>query len=206
MAKKKKEEPKEQEQQTSTSSAESQDQPLGPSPQEKKSGKGGSILPWIITGAVVLLCAGAGLGLGRLFAKGNAPAEQTTEEGQTPLAQQPQTSQRTAEGENVWYFDLEPLVANLDEPSVTRYVRATLTLEISTELDAKQGMALLEQKRPLLINWLTIYLSSLSLEEARGDRNLKRIQTDVRDAFNEKLFGELKPPIKRILFKEFAIQ
>ena len=59
---------------------------------------------------------------------------------------------------------------------------------------------------PILTNWLTIYLASLSLEDIRGDRNLKRIQIQILDAFNEQLFPNQKPKIKRVLFKEFAIQ
>ena len=61
-------------------------------------------------------------------------------------------------------------------------------------------------KGPILTNWLTIYLASLGLEDIRGDRNLKRIQAQILDAFNDQLFPDEKPKIKRILFREFAIQ
>jgi hypothetical protein len=64
----------------------------------------------------------------------------------------------------------------------------------------------LTQKKPLLINLLTIYLAGLDVEATRGDKNLKKIQTEISDTFNEKLFPDGKPLIKGILLKEFAVQ
>jgi flagellar basal body-associated protein FliL len=81
-----------------------------------------------------------------------------------------------------------------------------LTLEISSEMDEKKGTAFLDEKKPILTNWLTVYLASLRLDDIRGDSSLKRIQAQVLDGFNEKLFPDSKPKIKRILFKEFAVQ
>jgi flagellar basal body-associated protein FliL len=101
---------------------------------------------------------------------------------------------------------LDPVIANLNVTDVTRYVRASLTLEISSEMDEKKGTAFFDEKKPILKNWLTVYLASLGLEDIRGDMNLKRIQSQVLDAFNEKLFPDSKPKIKSILFKEFAVQ
>ena len=112
----------------------------------------------------------------------------------------------TTDSQKTWYYDLDPVVANLDVPGVTRYVRTSLTLEISSQIDKQKGTIFLEEKKPLLTNWLTIYLASLGLEDIRGDRNLKRIQSQILDAFNERLFPDAKPQIKHILFKEFAIQ
>ena len=57
-----------------------------------------------------------------------------------------------------------------------------------------------------MTNWLTIYLASLSLGDIRGDKNLRRIQSQITDAFNEILFPDAKPQIENVLFKEFPIQ
>ncbi len=170
----------------------------------------GGIFQWIIIAAVVVLFAGAGFGLGRLL-KGSPPPE-TADQDESSQQIEPDQIQdllmedSSADSEKNWYYDLEPAVANLDVPGVTRYVRAALTLEISLEVDPKKGTVYLEQKTPLLKDWLTIYLASLSLEDIRGDRNLKRIQSQILDSFNEKLFPDAKPQIKKVLFKEFAIQ
>jgi len=167
-------------------------------------------LPWIIMAVVAVLCAGAGLGLGRLFAGSSTP--QTPESSQQTKPTQAENLKVDAPdlmavgSQKTWYYELEPVVANLDVPGITRYVRAAITLEISAEVDQVKGTAFLEEKKPVLTNWLTIYLASLTLEDIRGDRNLRRIQSQILDAFNEKLFPDARPQIKHILFKEFAIQ
>jgi flagellar basal body-associated protein FliL len=174
-------------------------------PAEKN--KGGSIVPWIIVAAVVIVAAGAGIGLGLMFGgKGNPKVLPATPTNQSPEAQRPQADRPSAAAENIWYFDMEPVVANLDEPGATRYVRAALTLEMSGQISVDKGTALLEQKKPLLTNLLTIYLSGLNVESTRGDKNLKRIQFEICDEFNEQLFPGGKPLIKGILIKEFAVQ
>ncbi|MHC4088577.1 MAG: flagellar basal body-associated FliL family protein [Planctomycetota bacterium] len=170
---------------------------------------GGRLL-WIITAVVAIVGAGAGFGLGRLLgASGTTETSQSAEGGQA----QPEnligdtTDSTGAKSQGTWYYkEFQPVVANLDEPSVTRYVRLTLIMEIDAQVDKKKGTAFIEEKKHLLTNWLTIYLAGLSLEDIRGERNLKRIQSEIVDAFNEKLFPDAKPQVKRVLFKEFAIQ
>jgi flagellar basal body-associated protein FliL len=169
----------------------------------------GRLAPWVILVTVVLFCAGAGFGLGRLFA-----GSRVSEAPKSPI--KPGESGSTEDlaahddlandSQKSWYYDLDPVVANLNEPSVTRYVRATFTLEISSELDKKKGTAFLEEKKPILINWLTVYLSSLRLDDIRGDKNLRSIQSHVCEAFNEKLFPDSKPLIRQVLIKEFPVQ
>ncbi|MBA7613236.1 hypothetical protein ES703_20481 [subsurface metagenome] len=77
---------------------------------------------------------------------------------------------------------------------------------MSSEVNKEKGLVFLDEKKPLLTSWLTVYLASLRLEDIRGDKNLKRIQSQILEAFNEELFPDSKPHIKHILFKEFAIQ
>jgi flagellar basal body-associated protein FliL len=164
------------------------------------------ILPWIILAAVVLLCAGGGFLLGRLLAAssitGAAQASEENEAGQPA----PQADNETSKTGKTWFHNLEPVVANLNEPGATRYARATLTLEITPDASQKEAAKIFDEKTPLLTNWLTIYLSSLSIEDIRGDKNLKRMQLQILDAFNEELFPNQKPKIKQVLFKEFAVQ
>jgi flagellar basal body-associated protein FliL len=194
------------EQKAAENGADAAAKPASDAQAEKK--KGNSMVPWIIVGAVVLVAAGAGLGLGLLFAGSPVPeAAPAPPQNQPPAAEQPaQPGVPAAAADNSWYFDLEPVVANLNEPGATRYVRAALTLEISGELAVDKGTALLEQKKPLLTNLLTIYLAGLDIESTRGDKNLKRIQFEICDSFNERLFPDGKPLIKGILIKEFAVQ
>jgi flagellar basal body-associated protein FliL len=137
---------------------------------------------------------------------GTPERAESSQQDEPAEAEKARADDSATESEEVWYYPLEPVVANLDEPGVKRYVRATLMLAISSQMDQKEGFAFLDEKRPLLSHWLTIYLASLGLEEIRGEKNLRRIQLQILDTFNEKLFPDSKPQINEILFKEFAVQ
>ncbi len=164
------------------------------------------IWPWLIVSAAVLLCAGSGFFLGRIFGR-PAKSNQTDPGGQNaPVHGVDGKTGDSAADSKSWYYELDPIVANLDEPGVTRYVRVTLTLEVSGRINGKKGVPFLDEKKPSITNALTIYLASLTLEDIRGDKNLKRIQIQVLDILNETLFPDAKPQIKHILFKEFAVQ
>jgi flagellar basal body-associated protein FliL len=194
---------------------EQQDQQEQLEPEDSKAEKSGKksliarLLPWLIMFVVVLVCAGAGFKAGRLFA--GPRKSETVEPSQKPETpaqpEQPKADKGPSKDSGkVWYYELDPVVANLNEPTVTRYVRASLTLEMSSDMDAKKGAAFLDEKKPVLINWLTVYLSSLSLEDVRGDKNLRSIQSHIRDAFNEQLFPDSRSQIKQVLIKEFPVQ
>ena len=166
-------------------------------------------LPWIILFVVVLICAGAGLSVGRLFGGSGAPetGESGSKAGASAQIEDLKADNDSAKDSGkVWYYDLGPVVANLNEPNITRYVRASLTLEMNADLDVKKGTAFLDEKKPVLVNWLTVYLSSLGLEDVRGDDSLRSIQSHIRDAFSEKLFPDSKSQIKQVLIKEFPVQ
>ncbi|MBC8472681.1 MAG: flagellar basal body-associated FliL family protein [Planctomycetes bacterium] len=161
-------------------------------------------LPKVIIVVIVVIFAGAGFTLARLFAGSSTSG--LSEQGQSSQLENMDTKDDRADSKKSWYYHLEPVIANLNVDDVTRYVKASLTLEISFEMDEKKGTAFIDEKKPILTNWLTVYLASLSLDDIRGDTNLKRIQSQVLDAFNEKLFPDSKPKVKNILFKEFAVQ
>lgn len=163
-----------------------------------------SILPWIIMTGVVVVCAAAGFGLCRLLA--DSGTGKTTKSSEQDRATQVANAKTDTADRESWYYDLEPIATNLNVPGATRYVRVTLTLEISSEVKEDDGKRLLEQKKPVLTNLLNIYFKGLSLEDIKTDKDMRRIQYQILDALNEELFPDAKPQIKKILFKEFAIQ
>ncbi len=176
--------------------------------QETAQGKGlvARVLPWLMTALVVVAFAAMGFLVGRLFGtRGNmqtAGAAQADPEEAARLQEPPLVADT---GES-WYYDMEAVVVNLNEPGVTRYVRVGLTLEISRTMGEKDGTSFLDQKKPLLKHWLTLFLANQTIEDMRGERNLMRLQTQISDVFNEGLFPDTKPRIKRVLFKEISIQ
>ena len=175
-----------------------------PAGDEKKSA-GGGILPWIIMGVIVVVSAGAGIGLAKLFG-GTKKVSHEAAGAEKKTAEVKAGDIAAGANQKSWYYDLDPVIANLNEPSATRYVRVTITFEMSEKIATDKGKAFVDGRKPELTNWLNIYLASQAVEDIRGDKNLRRIQSQIRNAFNEKLFPGGQPGIKQILFKEFAVQ
>jgi flagellar basal body-associated protein FliL len=190
---------------------------------------GFKIVPIILVIILVIGCLGGGYMIGRMFLAGPASAqaastvpeenakethavkpkekENQKEKGKEAEKGHSKESAKTpSDGVTPWDFELEPVIANLDEPGVTRYVRATLIIEMNPAYDQEKGMAMLEEKKAMLRDWLTIYLAGCTLEEARGSKNLIRIKSEIRDAFNDFLFRNSKPMVESVLLKEFAVQ
>lgn len=177
-----------------------------PKEQAEQAGAKISILTWIIMAVVIVVMAGSGFVLGRLLAGSSAP--KTTDNTQ----ENPQTEAIVPSGSDsgsgdTWYYnEMESVIVNPDVPGATRYVRIGLILEISSELSEDEVATLMVAKKPLLTNWLNLYFKSLTLEEMRTDTDLRRILSQICDAFNEMLFGDAKPQIQKILIREFNIQ
>lgn len=179
---------------------------------EKPQGSGGKIgiLTWAIMAVVVVVLAGSGFVLGRLFARTPAPQTADASQDNKQQAAQPEkmtTDTETASSNVTWYFnDLESVVVNPDEPGATRYVRVGLTMEMSAGITPEKAAELITAKKPLLINWLNLYFKSMTLAEMQNDRDMKRILSQICDSFNQILFPDAKPQIKTILIREFNIQ
>ena len=165
------------------------------------------ILPWLIPALVVIVFAAGGFLVGRAFGtRGqaqNAAGAEADNPAEPVLPEGPALKAGTGQS---WYYDLDPVVVNLNDPGVTRYVRISLTLEVSSTMDEKEGKPFLDQKKPLMKHWLTLFLSNQTIEDARGEKNLMRMQAQISDTLNNGLFPGSKPRIKNVLFKEFAIQ
>ena len=167
----------------------------------KPKGPFAKILPWLVPAVVVLVFAVGGFWVGRLF--GTRGQAQTAAGAEIDGPKEPALKPGTGES---WYYELDPVVVNLNEPGVTRYVRIGLTLEVSGTLDEKEGRVFLDQRKPLIKHWLTLFLANQTIEDARGEKNLTRIQTQISDTLNKGLFPGGKPRVTSVLFKEFAIQ
>jgi flagellar basal body-associated protein FliL len=169
-----------------------------------KKGAMAKLMVYLVPALALIVCGGAGFAVSRLFGTGGAAQNVAAAEETAANAALP--AMDGADPGDVWYYDLEPVVANLNEPGVTRYVRVTLTLEIGNGMAEDDGMAFLEQRTPLLKNWLTLFLSNQTTENIRGEQNLRQVQAQIAETFNQGLFPNAKPCIKRVLFKELSIQ
>lgn len=176
-------------------------------PEQAGPSSGMSLYTWLILAAVVLAGSTGGFALSQLIGgpvKTDAEGQQEAVKAVDPIDE---ILAATQQGQTSWLFDeLEPVLANLDEPGVSRFVRVLVTLEMSAELDQEKGRAFLTEKQVILKDWMTTYFAGLSLEDVRGSRNLGRIKEEVQNHFNEILFPNNRPFVLRVLFKEFAVQ
>jgi flagellar basal body-associated protein FliL len=177
----------------------------GKSEDKETKGGGFKLMTWLILAGIVIAGLTGGFGLAQLLAGGDSQIEKADIKVDDTKSFDDLLADSTNE-KKAWSFDIEPVIANLDEPGVTRYARVAVTLELSGEMDSKNGTVFLEEKKAVLRDWLTTYIAGLSLERVRGTSNLARIKKEIRDQFNELVFPETKPFIVNILFKEFAIQ
>ncbi len=171
---------------------------------EKKSG--GKLMSLVVPILTALVLAGGGFFVGRMF--GTRGQAQNLEASEQPPAKEVSAEQAEtdAEMDAEWFFDVDSIVANLNEPGVTRYVRIGLTMGIGSGLSEKEGIPLLEKKMPLLKNWLTLYMANQSVADIQGEAKLLVVQDEIAKLFNKGLFGNGSSHIKQILFKEFSIQ
>lgn len=176
--------------------------------QENNEKKPNKILPWIILLLVVGLACGGGFFAGGFVAevqnKTNEPNSVENEKVHEVIQQAKAVD--ASDSKDVWYYELDPVVATLNEPDGTRLCRVALILEVSGKLKKVDGEKFFKEKQPLIINWLTIYFSDLEVEDTLGEKNRNRILFQIKDAFNRKFFPEAAPMIKSVLFKEFATQ
>lgn len=173
---------------------------------KKETARKSSVLGWLILFSVVVAGATGGFALSQLVG-GADPVPGETESAENPGQDEGAFPAVGGQTGGTWPYDkVEPVVANLDEPGVTRYIRATVMLEINGGVDRVQMEEFLNEKNPIVKDWLTTYFAGLSLEDVRGSRNLSRIKQEIQDHLNEMLFPESRPMVKRVLFKEFAVQ
>jgi len=166
---------------------------------------------------VALVAGGAGFAVAWMTAGGGTPLAPAEAEAGQPDAESPTSPAEGAASpagsaatpaeapEPLAYKDLESITVNLDEPRLARYVHATITLGIAKEEFEKVSQHI-DANMLILRDWLTVYLTSLTLDEVRGPANLNRIRREILDAFNEKLWPNAKPHIRKVLFKDFAVK
>jgi flagellar basal body-associated protein FliL len=164
----------------------------------------------ILCAAVAIMAGGAGYVVAVLTTGQSPLAPASAEAGQEAAAEPANPDELPApkpaeDKENYAYKDLEPITVNLDEPRLARYVHATVTLGIPLE-DFEVAAQRIDAETRVLRDWLTVYLTSLTLEDVRGAANLNRIRREILDAFNQELWPDGKPLIRKVLFKEFAVK
>ncbi|MBE0534913.1 MAG: flagellar basal body-associated FliL family protein [Phycisphaerae bacterium] len=158
------------------------------------------LFTWVITLAIVVGGAVGGFALAQLIA-GAGPKDV---KARPTAPEEDFFATPDSPGTAPWQYNLETVIANLDEPGVTRFLRVTITLVMAPET---KGRVLLDDlKAPVLTDFVSSYIAGLTLERVRGQGNRNRIKREIQDGFNEILFPNSKPYVRDILFREFAVQ
>ncbi|MCX5684023.1 MAG: flagellar basal body-associated FliL family protein [Planctomycetota bacterium] len=209
---------------------ESQDASSNAPPALAGSSGGGKLKGLVILAAgIIFLAAGAGYGAALLFGGGSAASEETpaahgesapkekSKEGEKKEGEKSEKTEKSekgkegkegahlAAGAEYGYYDFDPIIVNLDEPRLARYIRVSITLVIKAE-NHEAAKTMLDRRKPELKNWLTTYFSSCTLDNVRGAPSLNRLRREILDAITQQLWPNQKPLVEQVLFKEFAVQ
>lgn len=104
------------------------------------------------------------------------------------------------------FLAIEPIVANLDEGGLTRYIRIVPVLAVE---DGQKQLAVeaLSQISPQINNWLIATFSGKSLEDVRGHDRQQQLRTEIQSGINSLFMSGGYPEFaKAVLFDEFIIQ
>ena len=173
---------------------------------EKEESSGLGLNTYLITAGILLAAIVGGFSLAQLIGPGDLQSSGAKAEVEK-VETFDEMMENTEGDAKIWYYDLEPpLLANLNEPGVTRMIRASLTLELSPKMSQEKGEAFLEEKTRVLRGFSTTYLAELTLEQVRGLRNLTRISNELKEHFNEILFPESKPYVTGVILRDFIVQ
>jgi flagellar protein FliL len=162
----------------------------------------------VIMMVVVAVSAGGGFGVSLLSAKTslNVFSKHAAPPKPSEIDAAKLTLENASGQEPTWYSKLEPVVANLDEPGALRYIRLTVYLEMDGAAEQEKTQKFIDARKPLLNNWLQLYLAGRTLEEVKGEKYLKTMQAQILEGFNQILFPKTKSLIKGVLFGEINIQ
>ncbi len=94
---------------------------------------------------------------------------------------------------------MTPLVANLNDEHIGRYIRVTMHLEVEDE----ETKVEVEEAIIPIRNRLVIYFSELSTLDANSSGSRERIRGDLVEAINEVLGA---PKVRRVFYTDFVVQ
>jgi flagellar basal body-associated protein FliL len=154
--------------------------------------------------AVLGVGAAGGYCLAGLF-PGSPPADPNGQPVEDIPVEEEYPVSPDAGNEDFQYIHFQPIIANLNEPRLARYVRATVVLAVRAN-DLEAANLRIEKRKPELRSRLDSYLSGQTLEDVRGEKSKNRIRRDMLEICNELLWPNRRPLIDHVLFKEFTVQ
>ncbi len=159
---------------------------------KKKSGGIMKIAIWLI---MVLVSVGGGFATPLLIAKLNAPPEEVVK----PEDQAPDPN------EEVEFIDFEEVVAVLGKSKFSRYLKVSLSLQVthSQRIDIEKKML---ARSAVLRNRIIAHIAETSEEDLAGQHGQNQFRRQMHGFFNEILFEDGIERIQDVLFREFQVQ
>ena len=149
------------------------------------------LLILVAVAAVALAVLGGKAAAGALI--GGGDAVQTDEIPETPVPE-------------LEILPFGVVSVNLSEGRLTRYLKVSITLELSKESADDVQRMLDDGKRAIFQSWLIAFLSDLRLEDVKGSVAVNRLSREIKDGFNAILaqYGDAK--VDRVLFEELIVE
>jgi flagellar FliL protein len=160
----------------------------------KESGGGGGLLKIIIPVVALLLGAGGGYFMGN--SAGSKHVEEVKNLEPEPKGGEAPKDTKAMVGD---MYKLEPFVVNLNEPKGSRYLKATIQLEMSSP-DLK---AELDRRAAQMQDVILALLTSKSFQELQALEGKFRLREELLSRINSLLVGGT---VARVYFTEFVIQ
>lgn len=106
--------------------------------------------------------------------------------------------------EEIAYIEFEEVVANINDPTASRFTNCTLVLQVA-KTQEEALTALVENKKAVLTNWLIGHLRDKTMEQLKGKLGANLLRREIYDKFNEILFTDGIERIQDILLIDFKI-
>lgn len=151
--------------------------------------KSGNKLLLILVLVNVLGMAGLGVYLVLFQPKGGAEAQPAAE-----------AQDEIEDGHFGPLVEMDPIIANLNDPQAGRYVKVTIHLEAKDEETLPEVQGAIVPVR----NRLLIYFSNLTAADTEGADKKEEIRGQVLELVNEVLGGGHK--VRRVFYSEFVVQ
>jgi len=178
--------------------------------EDKAEGKGGGKTKLLLILGVVALLAGVGVGA-YLMGAGSAASKEGAAEAQGEKAagghgeKAPAKHGEAAGAPEAAVPTVGPMVAmedfivNITDADGTRYLKASMTLELATP----EGLTEVEERKAQVRDTILLYLSSKTFEEIRDLQGKLQLRADLIGKLNALLE---KGKIKTIYFTDFVVQ
>ncbi len=148
---------------------------------------------FIVLGLVALVATAFGFVLPRLVGMAGSKWQQTEQQ------------EKEADGEKLAFISFDPVVVNINEERLTRFLRVKLIIVVDKSQE-KQIAELVQRNKAILKNWLISHLSDKAMLDVTGAAGINRSRREIQDRFNELLFADGSEKIRDILFEEFNVQ